>query len=295
MRRDFSASSVSTDEPLVVVLPDGKTVTGKLSTEGGKVEVATATAKEQVPLANVQVLRNSAEQKEYERYLHPGLTDLWAGYVDFGLATASGNAQNTSITTAFNAARATKTDKTTVYFNQIYAKAKLSGAPSQTTAQAIRGGIGYNRYVTNRLFVNVFNDYEYDKFQDLDLRFVLGGGLGYSVIKSEKNTLGLLAGLAYNRAKFTNITRNSAEGFWGDDWSYKLNGITSLTQSFRMFHNVSDPGPYRINFDLGLATTLRKWLSWQVTASDRFLSDPVLGRKRNDLILSTGFRVTFAR
>ncbi len=50
-----------------------------------------------------------------------------------------------------------------------------------------------------------------------------------------------------------------------------------------------------MNFDLGLATTLRKWLSWQVTGSDRYLSNPVFGRKKNDMILSTGFRVTFAK
>ncbi len=233
-----SVTSVSTDEPLVVVLPDGKTVTGKLSTAGEKVEIATATAKEQIPLANLQGLRNAAEQKEYERYLNPRLVDLWAGYIDFSLATATGNAQTTSITTAFNAARVTKADKTTLYFNQIYGTAKLSGRPSETTAQAVRGGLAYNRNVSSRLFVNVFNDYEYDRFQNLDLRFVLGGGLGFSVIKSERSQLDLLGGLAYNREKFVLITRNSAEGFWGDDWSYKLNGISSLKQSFRMFNNI---------------------------------------------------------
>jgi len=42
-------------------------------------------------------------------------------------------------------------------------------------------------------------------------------------------------------------------------------------------------------------TRLKRWLSWQVTASDRLISDPVPGRKKNDILLTTGFRVSFAR
>ena len=50
-----------------------------------------------------------------------------------------------------------------------------------------------------------------------------------------------------------------------------------------------------INFDVGAVTALKKWLSFQLTASDRYLSTPVGGRKRNDVLLTTGFRVSFAR
>jgi hypothetical protein len=40
---------------------------------------------------------------------------------------------------------------------------------------------------------------------------------------------------------------------------------------------------------------LKKWLGWHDTASDRFLSNPVQGRQRNDLLISTGFRLSFAK
>ena len=62
----------------------------------------------------------------------------------------------------------------------------------------------------------------------------------------------LLGGVSYNRENFSNsVVRNSAEAYWGDDLAYKLKGSTSLTQSFRMFNNLSDLGAYRMNFDLG--------------------------------------------
>jgi len=40
---------------------------------------------------------------------------------------------------------------------------------------------------------------------------------------------------------------------------------------------------------------LKNWLSWQITFSDRFLSDPLPGLKQNDLLLSTAVRLTFGR
>jgi hypothetical protein len=54
-------------------------------------------------------------------------------------------------------------------------------------------------------------------------------------------------------------------------------------------------GDYRMTFDLGAVTAINRWLVWQVTASDRFLTDPLPGRQRNDVLLATGFRISFAR
>ena len=50
-----------------------------------------------------------------------------------------------------------------------------------------------------------------------------------------------------------------------------------------------------MNFDLSAVTLIKKWLGWRLAASDRYLSDPVLGRLRNDVLLSTGLRLTFAQ
>ena len=274
----------------------GREVRGRESELGGGQDGSGhPAAVETAPLPQVSTIRNADEQKAYERMLHPRLLELWAGYFDLGLAAARGNARTTTFTTAFNAVRATRTDKITLYYNQIYATATVD-QKGAATAEAVRGGWAYNRNVNPRLFINTFNDYEFDRFQNLDLRFVAGGGLGFAVLKTERSRLDVLAGADYNRESFnTPLTRSSAEVFWGDDYTHKLSAKTSLRQSFRMFNNLSDTGVYRMNFDLAASTTFRKWLAWQITASDRFLSDPVVGRQRNDILLSTGFRMSFAR
>jgi len=287
---------VLSDDPLTVVLPDGKSVLGKVGTSEKKLEIATQTTKESVAIGDVGAIRNADEQKVWERLQHPGLLHLWAGYADLGVSLARGNADATTITTAMTATRATRSDKTSLYFNQIYSTGKAVDGSSVKTAEAVRGGWSYNKNLTPRLFVNLFNDYEYDQFQSLDLRFVIGGGLGYSVIKNEQTQLDLLGGASYNREKFnTPLTRNSAEVFWGNNLVHKFSKITSLTQSLRMFNNLSELGEYRINFDVGTVTTLKKWLSWQLTVSDRYLSNPLPDRKQNDVLFTTGIRVNFSR
>jgi hypothetical protein len=287
--------SLKADQPVNVVLKDGKTLVGTVTPGEGKVEVATKETRVDVDPGEIAAIRNADEQKAYERLLNPGLRELWSGSGSLGWAGTNGNAKTLTFTTAFNVARLTNTDKTSIYFNLIKASALIDGVTA-STAQAVRGGIGYDHNVSPSLFVNVFNDYEYDRFQNLDLRFVLGGGFGFHAIKNERSQLDLLGGADYNRSSFsTPLTSNSAEAFWGDEYAYKLTGASSLVQSFRMFNNLSDRGAYRVNFDIGLATKLSRWLSWNLALSDRYLSNPVPGRKTNDWLYTTGLGITFGR
>ncbi len=286
-----AVKSLKSEEKLTVVLPGGESVAGPVATAGDKLEVASKSA----PMKEVAAIRNAASQRAWERMQHPGVLALWSGFADLGLALARGNARTDTLTTAFNAARATTNDRTTAYFNQIRGTARIKGV-SSTIANAVRGGWSYNRNVAPRLFVSTLNDYEFDSFQNLDLRFVAGGAFGLTALKSETLRLDFLGGANYMRESFTTgLRRNSAEANIGNDLSYKLSGITTLTQSLRFFPNLSNTGVYRLNCDLAVATTLKKWLSWQVTASNRFVSNPLPNRQRNDLLISTGFRVSFAR
>ncbi len=287
--------SVTTTKPVTVVLQDGKTVQGTLATTGGKIDVGTGTAQVNVAPVDITTLRDEAEQKAYERLLHPGWGALWAGTGSLGFAGTSGNAKTLTFTTGVNAARITSTDKTSLYFNAIRASALVNGKSSDT-AQAVRGGIGYDHNLSKRLFLNAFNDYEYDRFQNLDLRFVVGGGAGFHAWKNERSVLDLLAGADFNHSKFsTPLTRNSAEVYWGDEYAYKLSGATSLVQSFRMFNDLTNTGSYRVNADIGANTKISKWLVWNVSLSDRYLNRPAPGRKTNDFLYTTGLGVTFAR
>jgi putative salt-induced outer membrane protein YdiY len=290
-----AVKSVRSDEPLTVILPTGESVSGKISTSGENLEVATAGAAKSAPLAGITTVRNAAEQRSWERLQHPGLGELWTGFFDMGLALTRGNARADTFTTAFNATRVTRKDKIMVSFSQIHGTARLNNT-TDTIASALRGGWTYNRDLTPRFFVTTLNTYEHDRFQNLDLRFVLGGGFGVNAVKTDRANLSFTGGGDYERENFdNNLNRNSGEANFGDDFLYKLSAATNITQSFRIFPNVTYTGEYRANFDVAAVTAVKKWLGFHLTASDRYVSNPVFGRQRNDIILATGLRLTFGK
>ena len=291
--------SVTSDTPLHVVLPGDKTVRATLATDEEQIQVKGSDEAETVAPDEIVAIRNDAEQAAYQRLLNPGLLDLWTVDGSFGIAGAEGNAETLTITTPINFSRVSNTTTTTAYFNSIRSSATISGV-SERTANAVRGGWAHNRNLGSKMFINGFNDYEFDEFQSLDLRVVLGGGVGYHLWSGKKGKMDVVGGAAWNRETFDpdpdpTFTRNSAEAYWGNNLSYELNGRTTLTQAFRMFNNMSNSGEYRMNFDLGAATEITEWLKWNVSLSDRFLSNPLPGRQSNDLLYSTGLGFSFGR
>ena len=287
--------TVRAEEQLHVATKDGKTLQGTLALDNGALAVVSGAGRTEIPVAEVSAVRNADEQRAYERLLNPGWGELWTGSGTLGWAGSKGNAQTLTFTVGANAQRATRTDKTVVYFNSIKASALANGKNSNT-AQAVRGGLAYDHNLNPKLFLNTFNDYEYDRFQNLDLRFVLGGGLGYHAFKTDRTILDVLAGADYNHSTFnTPATKQSGEGYFGDDYTRKLGKSASVNQTARMFYDLNNLGAYRVNFDAGTSVRLTRWLNWNVSLSDRYLTPPAFGRKANDILYTTGLGFTFAR
>jgi putative salt-induced outer membrane protein len=251
---------------------------------------------------NVVAIRNAEGQSTYERLQHPRITDFWSALLDTGLSETRGNSALLAFNLAGKAARVTPRDKISLYTTAVYATDNTT-PPGRTTANAIQGGARFDYNLRPRIFVFAIADFAFDEFQHLDLRSVLGGGAGAHVIKTTNTTFDVFAGGAYDRERFspnpplvlTELTRNVAEIVAGEELSWKLNNRVSLNERFSVFPNLSDVGQYRFQFDATAATKLKNWLSWQITVSDRYLSDPLPGLRSNDELLSTGLRVTFGK
>ena len=301
-----AVTSIQSSQPLHVDLKDGQTVVGTVASADGKLDVTTKTAGEVVtPKESVVAVRNDDEQKahdaEEDRLRNPHLTDFWTGLLDTGLSVTRGNSATLAYNLSAKAVRATTRDKITVYSTAVYASDDTT-PPSRTTAHAIRGGIRGDFNVSDRVFVFGFTDFEYDEFQNLDLRNVLGGGVGYHVVKTKNTTFDVFGGGDFEQEYFsadpafpTGLTRKTGEIVMGEELATKLNGRTTLSEKFSLFPNITNTGDYRFQFDATAATKLKSWLGWQVTYSDRYLSDPLTGFKKNDVLLSTGLRLTFGK
>jgi putative salt-induced outer membrane protein YdiY len=296
-----SIAAISAPGPLYIGLEGSQMIVGSVETVNGRFSVTTQNAGVVVTSKeSVQFIRNNDEQAkaqfEIDHYRNPRLVDLWVGNLDLGFAASRGNANTQTLTLSTNAQRATTRDKIAVYYTSIFSSSDFAGGTTQTTANSKRGGVGYNLNLNKRAFVFGSVDLESDQFQSLDLRFTPAGGLGYHAIASMPTQFDLRVGAAANREFFsTGLNRTSAELLVGDDFLHRFSASTHIEQKLNFFTNLSDTGAYRVNFDLSAVTVIRKWFSWQFTVSDRYLSNPVPGRKKNDAIFSTGLRVSFGK
>ena len=292
---DLSAvTSITSDQRLYVTLEDGRTVSGVMTVTDTKAELRAGNANAvSLDRAAIRVIRSEEEHLAYERSLNPGWMDQWSGGADIGFALTSGNSDTTNLAIGLAMTRATRNDKTNIYAASVYSRESTSGE-SRTIANTVRGGFRYDRDINGRWFAYVFTDLEHNGLQDLTLRLVPGGGLGYHAIRNERTELDLLGGLAWTREYFKGDfnDRSSAEAQVGQTLSHRFNSRVSLKEQLFLFPNLTNGGEYRVNFDTSLVTDITRRIGWQLTLSDRYLSNPPPGFEKNDLLLTTGLKIT---
>jgi putative salt-induced outer membrane protein YdiY len=308
-----SIEGISSDVVFHFELKGGSVASGKITgIPNGSNAVTIENADEgekQIGIAEISAVRSSREQEEYIRHTAPKWTDLWNGNMNLGYTLTTGNTKTRTLAAGANLARETPKDKATMYAN--YARStSVSNLIGATKTDVVRGGWRYQYNIPKGFYVFAFTDFEHNNGQFLDLRIAPGTGFGYYIIKNrfvELETFGG-ASMSYEdffcksgdltngneRCAFANkIIRNSAEGLIGESLVLKLNDKIYFNKRLQIFSNISQGGEYRGTLDSSLNVKLMKWLTWNITASDRYISNPPTGSKNNDLLLTTGFGFTF--
>jgi hypothetical protein len=279
------------DQALVVTKTGQKTVTGSVSAEDGTYVVTTAQGSETVGKNEVVAVRSPADQVTYEKSLHPGILEGWAGGSNLGLSFARGNSETTNVALGFDAARKTPGDAWVINAASIYSTDENLGA---ITANSFQGSIRYDHDLSRSWFAYGTFAGGYDDLQDLNYRLMPSGGVGFHAIASPKTTLDLLGGLGYTRESFTTGLRNNLLSLSvGDEFGYKLGPRTTIMQNLYYVLSLNDTGNYRIIGNLGITTKLNGWMTTNLLFNDRYYSQPVLGKKNNDILFTTGLGITF--
>jgi hypothetical protein len=304
-----SIDAITSTQPLHVGLAGGQMVVGPVTTKDGQLQITTTTAGVVTAAKDsVQVIRSDSEEVAYdaamERLQHPHLGDFWSGTLDTGLSLTRGNSATLSYTLAGRAVRQTDRDKITVYTTAVYGKNDTT-SPSQVIAHQITGGVRADINFRPRWFAFAATDFNSNALQNLNLQNVVDGGIGGHLIKTKNTQFDVFAGAGYNQeffgaytlppaiTVFPAVTQRNAEANAGEQFDTKLGSRSTFSETFNYFPNLSGPSGYRYTFNTVLSTAISRWLGWQFSLNDNFISNPPTGIKGNDLILSTGLRLTF--
>jgi putative salt-induced outer membrane protein len=290
--RDAVAQFTS-DQPLVVTRTDKQVVSGPVNAQDSAVVVNSTTGVQTIPMADVAVIRSPVDQAAYEKSLHPGPLEGWAGGGNFGVALARGNSDTTNIALGFNADRKTTTDEWSIFAASLYSTSRVVDVTS-TTANSLGGSVRYDRNLNKKLFAFGLFAGGYDHAQDLDVRISPNGGLGYHLIANKATTLDVLGGIGYTYESYdTGLTHNIINANVGEELTHNFTATTSVYERLYFFPYLNDAGNYRGTFDFGVASKFYKMLTWNLVFGDIYNSQPVTGKRNNDIVFTTGLGVTF--
>ena len=77
--------------------------------------------------------------------------------------------------------------------------------------------------------------------------------------------------------------------------SYLQPKSTVLNERRYFFPDLNSVGEYRGTFDFATVTKISKQLGWQNSFSDIYVTNPPIGKNKNDVIFTTGLNVSFGQ
>jgi len=214
----------------------------------------------------------------------PGEWDISAA---LGFTLAQGNADTTLLTAEGLAAREIGDDIYSLGFN-----GAVGEQNSVDTQRYIRGDAGYKHLLSDKVYASAGLAYLTDDIASVDYRIFLNPGIGYFFIKDEDLTLNVETGPSYVFQKQAGDKDNFLAWRVANRFEWKFSETGKIFQGTEFLLNTDDTEDYLINAEAGIEAALNSKLSLVVSIRDRFDASPAADVEQNDVILTTGFKVS---
>ena len=219
-----------------------------------------------VALIVALALTNVAYAQESEE-----VTKNWSNKTDLGLASTSGNSENTSFSFANNYKRwweraefrfdlaAIRNKATARSISNPGTGSLLVTETSALTAEMYAAGLGYRREITGRLYWFVDGSWYRNTPAGIDDRLRAGAGIGYGIIESPKHDFKAEVGLHYTDESQTSGTDLSFTGGRAMlDYTFKVTDSATLESNAQYFGDFDNSDNWQVNWLTGLTMTMTK-------------------------------------
>jgi len=251
-----------------------------------------------VPVADAAVVIDEAG---FEKALHrPGLLEDWKGVVTGGVSLVEATQNSTSFSGGVALVRAVPLEswldprnRTIVDFSAAYGKVTQPNTPTVKTS-IYHTDAERDQYFSPRLYGFGQLAYDHNFSQGLDLQQMYGGGLGWTVIKSAKQSLDVKGSISYINQEFQIAGQN--QNLIGSTFAERYNrtlprGIL-FTEQLAVTPAWNNTRAYSGVAGAGLTLPVYKRLSLAINSLDTFLNDPPPGFKKNSFQLTAGVTYT---
>jgi len=276
---------VSSDKEITLVLKNNEKLTGR----------ATCPSQGQIRLVGAEV----GEMREFSVADLQGINPpppppawTYKALVDVG---GTFNKGNTDKQTLNSAARFQARSE----HHRIFAEGKYNHGKSDGVEDENNWLLGgkYDSFFTKKAYAYLRPLFEYDKFQDLNLRSILAAGPGYQFIDTESTSLFAELGLAYTNEDYSST---SDKEYMSGRWSLgaKLDIISDRVKFFHLqegyYDLTSDEGLF-LRTEQGFRLPIVENFFCNLEFDWSFKSDPPSDNKKSDtaFIFGLGYELNF--
>ncbi len=223
----------------------------------------------------------------------------WQGKANVGYSLVRGDRDASTLSLGVNGTRRfpnlpgfNERFRTNYLLTMLFANTRTNGV--RTSANSITTSLRQDYLFSPTDFVFGLAQLEHIQTQSLNLRQTYGGGLGRDLIRRPRLGLQLLGGVTFVREAFQDTpVRRNAEALVGEKLSWKISDDVNFENYLNFFPNLTDPGQYRVDSTSTLGIRMSSRLSFNTTFANHFLTHPVLGGQRNEVVLTTGLGFNF--
>jgi putative salt-induced outer membrane protein len=152
----------------------------------------------------------------------------------------------------------------------------------------------YERGITERFFAFLEASYLKDKFAGFDSKIQAGPGVGYDLIKTDRQLLKLLASVLYTWDNYTDGTDDEyATGKAAGDYSWQITDTLTFKQYADYLVSLEDANVYFVNSLTGLEVKVNANISLGLSYLVAYQNEPPAGAKHADRTFLSSLVVDF--
>jgi hypothetical protein len=236
----------------------------------------------------------------YEAALHnPGLAEDWKGTLTGGVSLVQATQTSQTFTGVVHLNRAIPAEdwlaarnRTLVNFTASYGKLTQPNTPEVRT-NIVHFDAERDQYFEHRIYALAQAAFDHNFSQGLRLQQTYGGGVGWTVIRSDQQTLDVKATASYISQLFNGRpAQNLIGSVFGETYRRNLPAGVKFDEWLTYTPAWNNASAYFANGSAGVTLPVYKGVGLNLSALDSFLNDPPPGFKKNSLTFVTG--VTYA-
>jgi putative salt-induced outer membrane protein YdiY len=270
--------SFVTDHPAEIKLESGEVLKGNLKTVGeGKLAVEPGPGREMATVDWKKVVAVNPPPRKL------------TGNITVGGTSQSGNTDRASASIGADASIRSDKDRFSLRFLFNYAQEK-----GEETANNTYLSLKYDYFFTRKFYGLLALELLKDKFVDLNLRTIIGPGVGYQFWDDPVKTLRLEAGVTYfSEDRIDNPHKDWTAARLAGNFRYQFFKIITFDDLIEVYPSIDYGGQYTLRNEASLISPLGAAWSLKLSNIWRRDSDPPPEIERDDLAWILGLQYSF--